>query len=82
MTRVRHLYHQGTPTFTYVESDASSGLAAIGDPVLNFHCASGTLGTRSADEVVKYITDQSLSLRCVCSAYRARFDARVMTDEA
>ena len=82
MTRVRHFYDQVTPTFTYVESDASSGLPAIVDPVLNFHCASGTLGMRSADEVVKYITDQSLSLRYVGSAYRARFDARVMTDEA
>ena len=82
MTRVRHFYDHVTPTFTYVESAASSGLAAIVDRVLNFHCASGTLGTRSADEVVKYITDQSLSLRYVCSAYRARFDARVMTDEA
>lgn len=62
MTQVKHFYDQVTSTFTYVVSDARSGLAAIVDPMLNLDYASGTLGTRSADEVVKYIRDQGLSL--------------------
>ena len=62
MARVKHFYDQVTSTFTYVVSDVLRGLAAIVDPVLNLDYASGTLGTRSADEVVKYIRDQGLSL--------------------
>ncbi len=69
MTRVKHFYDQVTSTFTYVVSDARSGLAAIVDPVLNLDYASGTLGTRSADEVVKYIRDQGLSLSYILETH-------------
>ena len=63
MTRVQHFYDQVTSTFTYVVSDAETGVAAIIDPVLDLDYASGTLGTRSADEVIEHIRDNHLSLR-------------------
>ena len=63
MTRVQHFYDQVTSTFTYVVSDAETVVAAIIDPVLDLDYASGTLGTRSADEVIEHIRDNNLSLR-------------------
>ncbi len=53
MTRVGYFYDQDPSTFTYLVSDPNSGLATIVDPVLNLDYASGSLGTRSADEVVR-----------------------------
>ena len=55
MTRVQHCCDQVTSTFTYVVSDAETAVAAIIDPVLDLDYASGTLGTRSADEVMEHI---------------------------
>ena len=65
MTRVQHFYDQVTSTFTYVVSDAEAGVAAIIDPVLDLDYASGTLTTRSADEVIQYIRAHHLSLRYI-----------------
>ena len=69
MTRVQHFYDQVTSTFTYVVSDADTGVAAIIDPVLDLDYASGTLGTRSADEVVKHIRDHNLSLHYILETH-------------
>ena len=69
MTRVQHFYDQVTSTFTYVVSDAETGVAAIIDPVLDLDYASGTLGTRSADLVVDYIKGQNLSLRYILETH-------------
>ena len=69
MTRVQHLYDQDTSTFTYVVSDPNSGLAAVVDPVLNLQYASGTLGTRSAGKVVRYVRDQGLSLQYILKTH-------------
>ena len=63
MTRVQHFFDEATSTFTYVLSDAETGLAAVIDPVLDLDYASGTLSTRSADEVVQPIRAHNLSLR-------------------
>ena len=62
MTRVQHFFDEATSTFTYVVSDAETGLAAVIDPVLDLDYASGTLTTRSADEVIQYIRAHNLSL--------------------
>jgi glyoxylase-like metal-dependent hydrolase (beta-lactamase superfamily II) len=69
MTRVQHFYDQATSTFTYVVSDADTGLAAIIDPVLDLDYASGRLGTRSAEEVVEHIKDHNLSLRYILETH-------------
>lgn len=69
MTRVKHFYNQVTSTFTYAVSDGRRGLAAIVDPVLNLDDASGTQGTRSANDVVKCVRDQGLSLLYILETY-------------
>ena len=65
MTLLQHSYDQDTSTFTYVVSDPHSRLAAIVDPILKLDYLSGTLGTRSADEVVRYVRDQGFSLQYI-----------------
>ena len=69
MTRVQHFYDQVTSTFTYVVSDGETAVAAIIDPVLDLDYASGTLGTRSADEVIEHIRDNNLSLRYILETH-------------
>ena len=69
MTRVQHFYDQVTSTFTYVVRDAETAVAAIIDPVLDLDYASGTLGTRSADEVIGHIRDNNLSLRYILETH-------------
>ena len=69
MTRVQHFFDEATSTFTYVVSDAETGLAAVIDPVLDLDYASGTLSTRSADEVVQHIRAHNLSLRYILETH-------------
>ena len=69
MTRVQHCCDQVTSTFTYVVSDAETAVAGIIDPVLDLDYASGTLGTRSADEVIEHIRDNNHSLRYVLETH-------------
>ena len=69
MTQVQHFYDQVTSTFTYVVSDTETDVAAIIDPVLDLDYASGTLNTRSADEVVEYIRDNNLNLRYILETH-------------
>jgi glyoxylase-like metal-dependent hydrolase (beta-lactamase superfamily II) len=69
MTRVQHFFDEATSTFTYVVSDTETGLAAVIDPVLDLDYASGTLGTRSADEVVQHIRAHNLSLRYILETH-------------
>ena len=69
MTRVQHFFDPATSTFTYVASDAETGLAAIIGPVLDLDYASAKLGTRSADEVIERISNQNLSLRYILETH-------------
>ena len=69
MTRVQHFFDEATSTFTYVVSDAETGLAAVIDPVLDLDYASGTLGTRSADEVVQHLRAHNLCLRYILETH-------------
>ena len=69
MTQVQHFYDQVTSTFTYVVSDTETDVAAIIDPVLDLDYASGTLNTRSADEMVEYIRDNNLNLRYILETH-------------
>ena len=69
MTRVQHFYDQDTSTYTYVVSDPNSELAAIVDPVLCLDWASDTLGTRSANEVVRFVRDQGFSLQYILETH-------------
>ena len=67
--RVQHFYHLVTLTFICVVSDPETAVAAIIDPVPDLDYASGTLGTRSADEVIEHIRDDNLSLRYILETH-------------
>ena len=69
MTRVQHFYDQVTSTFTYVVSDPETGVAAIIDPVLDLDYASGTLGTESADQLIKFVREYNLSLSYILETH-------------
>ena len=69
MTHVQHFFDEASSTFTYVVSDAETGLAAVIDPVLDLDYASGTLSTRSADEVVQHIRVHDLNLRYILETH-------------
>ena len=69
MTRVQYFYDQVTSTFTNMVSDAETAVATIINPVLDLDYASGTLGTRSADEVIEHIRDNNHSLRYVLETH-------------
>ena len=58
-----HAFHdKATFTITYVVSDPDTGRAAIIDPVLDFDPASGRTSTASADQVISFVTDNSLGV--------------------
>ena len=69
MTRVQHFFDEATSTITYVVSDPETGVAAVIDPVLDLDYASGTLSTRSADQVVQHIQAHHLSLRYILETH-------------
>ena len=59
---VKAFFDDATFTVTYVVSDPATGRAAIIDPVLDFDAASGRTSTASADEVVAYVNDNTLTI--------------------
>ena len=69
MTCVQPFFDEATSTFTYVVSDVETGVAAVIDPVLDLDYASGTITTRSADEVIQYIRAHNLSLRYILETH-------------
>jgi len=62
---VQHFFEPETSTFSYVVADAQSGECAIVDAVLDFDYASGTLGMRSADQLIEFVKERNLSLRYI-----------------
>ena len=60
--RVESFHDQATFTFTYVVHEGDGGRAAIIDPVLDFDPASGRVSTASADRVLKFVREHSLTV--------------------
>lgn len=60
--KVRSFFDEATFTATHVVSDPRSGRAAIIDSVKDFDPKSGRTATRSAEEVIAYVTEQGLSV--------------------
>lgn len=52
---VKHFYHEGSGTFSYVVSDPATRKAAIIDPVLDFSVVSGKTDTGPADQIIRYV---------------------------
>lgn len=66
---VQHFFDPATSTLTYVASDPASGTCVVIDPVLDLDYASGTISTRSADEVIEYIRGQQLRLELILETH-------------
>ena len=66
---VQQFFEPETSTFSYVVADAQSGACAIIDPVLDLDYASGTLGTESADQLIEFVRERNLSLRCILETH-------------
>ena len=60
--RVKAFFDEGTFTVTYVVSEPEGGRAAIIDSVLDFDPKSARSSTRSADAVIAYLQERSLSV--------------------
>ena len=66
---VGSFFDPATSTLTYVASDPATSECAVIDPVLDLDYASGTLSTRSADEVIAYIRDNQLTLTLILETH-------------
>lgn len=66
---VTAFFDETTYTITYVVEDPASGKCAVIDSVMDFDPASGTTGTRSADEVISYISDHDLELEWILETH-------------
>ena len=58
-----------TSTLTYVVSCPDTAVCAVIDPVLDLDYASGTLSTRSADQVLGHITAKGLTLELILETH-------------
>ena len=67
--KIKNFFDQDTATFTYIVSDESSKKAAVVDSVLNYDQYSGRTSTKSADEVIKFITENVLTLEWILETH-------------
>lgn len=67
--RIQHFFDPDTFTLSYVVSDPATRDAVLIDPVLDYDPASGEIGVRSSQEVVKYIRDAGLNLRAILETH-------------
>lgn len=66
---VKTFFDSETATFTHVVSDSKTNIAAVIDTVLNYDQYSGRTSTKSADEVIMYIKDFSLTLEWILETH-------------
>jgi len=66
---VTHFFDEATNTFSYVVKDPGSDACAIIDSVLDFDYAAGRTDVRSADEIVRYVQDNDLSVEWILETH-------------
>lgn len=66
---VVHFFDPVTFTFTYVVSDPASGLAAIIDPVLDYDPKTRRIATHSADQVLRFVAERSLTVEWILDTH-------------
>jgi len=59
---VTAFFDEATFTVSYVVADDDTGRAAIVDPVLDFDAASGRTSTKSADQLVTFVSENGLGV--------------------
>lgn len=67
--QVRTFFDEQTFTASHVVSDPATGRAAIIDSVWNFDQASGRTSSRSADEIIAYLSEAGLSVDWVLETH-------------
>lgn len=68
-TTVKPFFDPGTSTVSYVVYDNPTKMAAIIDPVLDFDFRSGRTSTKSADEMLAYVRQQSLTVQWILETH-------------
>ena len=66
---IEPFFDAATGTVSYVLADTTSGQAAVIDPVLDFDPKSGTLSSRSADQLIAYVRGQGWQLQWILETH-------------
>lgn len=66
---VQEFYHEPTNTFSYVVYETATRHAAIIDSVLDYDHRSGTTSTISADQIVKFIESEGLTVEWILETH-------------
>ncbi|MCG7200566.1 MBL fold metallo-hydrolase [Marinobacter pelagius] len=66
---VQHFFDEPTNTFSYVVRDPDSQACAILDSVLDFDYAAGRTDVRSADEIIRYVRDNDLTVEWILETH-------------
>lgn len=66
---IEPFFDAATGTVSYVLADKASGQAAVIDPVLDFEPKSGTLSSRSADQLIEYVRGQGWQLQWILETH-------------
>lgn len=67
--KIETFFDSATSTFTYVVSDCETKKCAVIDSVLDYDIFSGKVFTRSADLVIDYICEHSLSVEWILETH-------------
>ena len=66
---VKKFFDQDTNTFSYVVKDPNTNSCAIIDSVLNFDAPSGRTSFEAADEIINYVTSNSLMVEWIIETH-------------
>lgn len=66
---VNAFFDAATNTVSYVVADPETGQCAVIDPVLDYDAAAGRISTHSVGEIIRFISDQNLSLDLVLETH-------------
>ncbi|SFM45999.1 MBL fold metallo-hydrolase [Marinobacter pelagius] len=66
---VQHFFDEPTNTFSYVVRDPDSQSCAILDSVLDLDYAAGRTDVRSADEIIRYVRDNDLTVEWILETH-------------
>lgn len=67
--RIQHFYDSMTATISYVVWDESTKKCAVIDSVLDYNPESGKTSTRSSDQIIDYIEQQSLKVEWILDTH-------------
>jgi len=67
--KIQHFFDNDTATFTYIVSDEATSKCAIIDSVLDYDMHSGKTSTISADKVIDYVKENSLSVEWILETH-------------